>query len=336
MSQDRKRFILIILLCGVLISSSILFSIAPNNTASVAIKASQVPYSHQKNTEIYESEEITPLDQKIAPKLQEIIENASSDAFFNVIVSTLPSEVQKISRRASPTFQIKHTYEIIPAFNGIMVKTDLDLLSQNPGIIRIEPNYPVFGMLDTARPATGVDQVYNSLGINGSGVRVAVIDSGIDDTHVDLIGKVVGWKDFINDKDEVYDDRGHGTHIAGIIAGLGNQNSDYRGIAPGADLLGVKILDEYGQGTLADVIAGIEWSVKNNVDIINLSLGTRITGDGTTATDMAVNRAVELGSTVVVSAGNFGPNGSQTIGIPGTAENAITVGAIVEPTESST
>ncbi len=335
MSQDRKRLILIILLCGVLITSSVISSLLSNNKISNAIRLDQVAFNQQKDTIAYDNGELNTFYSKITPALRDKIKNAYSNEYFDVIVSTLPSRTTRISRSLRFDYQIQHSYEIVPAFNGIMSKQELETLSQNPDVVWIEPNLPVFEMMETARPASGVDWVYDSLGIDGSGIRVAVIDSGIDDTHVDLAGRVVGWKDFINDQDAVYDDRGHGTHIAGIIAGLGNQNSDRRGIAPGADLLGVKILDENGQGTLADVIAGIEWSVKNDADVINLSLGTRITGDGTTATDMAVNRAVELGSTVVVSAGNFGPNGSQTIGIPGTAEYAITVGAVVEPAESS-
>ncbi|MFX1512375.1 MAG: S8 family peptidase [Promethearchaeota archaeon] len=274
----------------------------------------------------------------MSPELQNMIKNANPDDKFDVIVCTLPTEIQRISRSKNSAHHIQDVYELIPAFNGILDRRGLEELARNPGIVQIQPNLPVFEMLDTVREAVGVDDVYYNLGINGSGVRIAVIDSGIDAEHVDLQGKVAaaGWKDFINDEVEAYDDRGHGTHVAGIIAGQGNQDSKYRGIAPGAELLIAKILDKNGQGTLSDVIAGIEWAVKNDADIINLSLGTSVTGDGTTATDMAVNRAVELGCTVIVAAGNFGANGSRTIGIPGTAASAITVGGVVEPAESST
>ena len=111
----------------------------------------------------------------------------------------------------------------------------------------------------------GADKVWK-LGINGSGVNVSVVDSGIA-PHPDLKDKIVAWKDFVNNKSEPYDDNGHGTHVAGIIAGTKT------GVAPGANLIGVKVFDQNGSANVSTVLAGFQWSVEHGADIISYSGG---------------------------------------------------------------
>jgi len=103
-------------------------------------------------------------------------------------------------------------------------------------------------------------------GINGSGVRVAVVDTGIAE-HPDLAGKIIAWKDFVNNFSYPYDDNGHGTHVAGIIAG------NVTGVALGVKLIGVKVFDSSGSAGVSDVIAGFQWAAENNASVISYSGG---------------------------------------------------------------
>jgi subtilisin family serine protease len=109
-------------------------------------------------------------------------------------------------------------------------------------------------------------------GYTGEGTKVAVIDTGIDYTHPDLIANYKGGKDFVNKDDLPMDDNGHGTHVAGIIAACNNNDIGVVGVAPNASLYAVKVLDATGSGYYSDIIAGIEWCI-GKVDIANMSLG---------------------------------------------------------------
>ncbi|MGG0175173.1 S8 family serine peptidase [Gottfriedia acidiceleris] len=204
-------------------------------------------------------------------------------------------------------------------------------------------------------------------GFTGKGVKVGVIDTGIDYNHPDLTdaykgyraqpgvdpktidpSSVKGWDFVNNDADPMettYDDwkkspyaekdpltgstfyTEHGTHVSGIIAGRGKNNIDYAvtGVAPEANLYVYKVLGNYGSGTTANVLAGIDKSVADGMDVINLSLGAS-TNNPQNVESMAVNNAVLSGVTAVVAAGNAG-NGMYTLGAPGAAALAITVGA---------
>jgi subtilisin family serine protease len=142
-------------------------------------------------------------------------------------------------------------------------------------------------------------------GLDGKGVVVAVIDSGIDKNHPDLEGKVVGEKNFVEDETAARDLLGHGTMVAGIIAGSGAASGgEYKGIAPGASLLNVKVIDREGNGRVSDIIAGIEWALYNGADVLSLSLGGINLGETNPPITMAADNAMEAGAVVCVAAGN--------------------------------
>lgn len=153
-------------------------------------------------------------------------------------------------------------------------------------------------------------------GIDGKGVTVAVLDSGIDKNHPDLIGKVVGEKNFVKDDATAGDLLGHGTMVAGIIAGSGAASGGkYKGIAPGSDLLSVKVIDSNGNGRVSDIIAGIEWAMYNGADVLSLSLGGLNLGETNPPITMAADKAMDNGAVVCVAAGNRNntkPNGLST------------------------
>jgi subtilisin family serine protease len=164
-------------------------------------------------------------------------------------------------------------------------------------------------------------------GLTGRGVRVAVLDSGIDATHPDLQGKVVAEANF-SDSDSTTDRFGHGTHVASIVAGTGARAAGERkGVAFEASLLNGKVLDDFGFGFESGVIAGMEWAASQRARVVNMSLGGGPT-DGTDPVSLALNRITAQRRVLfVVSAGNDGPGG-QTVSTPGSATSALTVGAV--------
>ncbi|MEU6415975.1 S8 family peptidase [Streptomyces spiralis] len=172
-------------------------------------------------------------------------------------------------------------------------------------------------------PQIGAPALWQA-GFDGKGVKVAVLDTGVDTTHPDLKGRVSLQKNFSTSPD-VTDHFGHGTHVAATIGGAGVGNGA-KGVAPGADLISGKVMDDTGYGRLSDIIAGIEWATAQHADIVNMSLGTSDPDDGTGPLSVAVDRATaEHGTLFVVAAGNSGQN---TIGSPASAKNALTVGAL--------
>lgn len=174
-------------------------------------------------------------------------------------------------------------------------------------------------------------QVAYRLGLTGKGVGVAILDTGVY-MHRDLENRIVGFKDTLKKRKAPYDDNGHGTHIAGIIGGSGIASSGrYQGIAPGCNLVAVKVLDQKGNGYASDVLAGLRWICQNGreygIRIINISVGsfTRRGMSEDSALVRGVDAAWDAGFVVVVAAGNNGP-GSHTITTPGISRKVITVG----------
>jgi serine protease AprX len=179
--------------------------------------------------------------------------------------------------------------------------------------------------------ATGADALVAS-GIDGRGVTVAVLDTGIDPSP-DFGDRLIGGVDLTGEGNPFEDDYGHGTFVAGLIAGDGMSSDGlYRGEAPGADLVAIKVAKGDGAVDTATVIRGIDWAVANQarfaIRVLNLSLGADATESTTTAPlDAAVERAWQAGIVVVASAGNYGP-GNGSVSKPGDDPLIITTGAI--------
>jgi subtilisin family serine protease len=178
--------------------------------------------------------------------------------------------------------------------------------------------------LDRSVPEIGAPEAWKA-GYTGTGVKVAVVDSGIDATHPDLVGQVVGEKNFTDDPSNG-DAIGHGTHVASTIASSGaNLNGKYTGVAPGAKLLDAKVCTLYTCEDSA-ILAGMQWAVDQGAKVVNMSLGS---GDlpGPDPLEEAVNSlSAQHGTLFVVAAGNDAPYGS--ISSPGVADAALTVGAV--------
>nr|WP_281155391.1 S8 family serine peptidase [Streptomyces sp. HYC2] len=181
--------------------------------------------------------------------------------------------------------------------------------------------------LDKSVPQIGAPTAW-AAGYDGTGVKIAVLDTGVDTTHPDLAGKVTAEKVFA-DSASPGDKVGHGTHVASIAAGTGAKSGGrYKGVAPGAAILNGKVLDDGGFGTDSDIMAGMEWAVAEHADIVNLSLGGEDT-PGIDPMEETVNRlSAETGTLFVIAAGNSGEAGERTVASPGSADAALTVGAV--------
>lgn len=166
----------------------------------------------------------------------------------------------------------------------------------------------------------GVDRIDADLAwatSTGSEVKVAVVDTGIDLTHLDL--NVVGNYNVINPRKTANDDNGHGTHVAGTIGALDNDRGVV-GVAPGVNLYAVKVLDRSGSGWVSDIVEGIYWCITNEIQVINMSLGA---SQGTVSFETAINDAYQTGIVIVAAAGNTG----DTVQYPAAYDNVIAVSA---------
>ncbi|MFD5698869.1 S8 family serine peptidase [Streptomyces lasiicapitis] len=178
--------------------------------------------------------------------------------------------------------------------------------------------------LDKSVKQIGAPKAWES-GYDGKGVKIAVLDTGVDATHPDLKDQVVAAEDFTPSPD-TKDRVGHGTHVASTAAGTGAKNPAYKGVAPGAKILNGKVLGDTGSGDDSGIIAGIDWAAAQGADVVNLSLGGGDT-PGADPLEAAVDKvSAEKGILFAISAGNSGSPGS--IGSPGSADAALTVGAV--------
>lgn len=168
-----------------------------------------------------------------------------------------------------------------------------------------------------------------SAGLTGKGVRVAVLDTGVDEGHPDMEGRVAVSKSFVPGE-EVADRSGHGTHVASTLGGSGAASEGHkeRGVAPGVSLAVGKVLDDKGYGSESQIIAGMEWAAEDvGAEVVSMSLGSLEPSDGTDPMATALNTLSErTGALFVVAAGNAGAPSS--IGSPGAADSALTVGAV--------
>jgi subtilisin family serine protease len=241
----------------------------------------------------------------------------------------LRNDLAALDERLKPSTLSRVTREYQTLFSGVAATVDAASIAEIrllPNVAAVHDDVEMRAQLTESVPLIGATAVAATYGVTGAGVKVAVIDSGIDYTHPDLGGcfgagcRVVGGYDFVNDDADPRDDDGHGTHVAGIIAA----NGTLKGVAPGATLLAYKVLDSTGYGYSSDIIAALEQAVLDGAKVANLSLGgSGYPGD---PTSQAVDNATSAGMLSVVAAGNSGPL-YRSIASPGVASTALTVGA---------
>ncbi|OLF13574.1 S8 family serine peptidase [Actinophytocola xanthii] len=217
------------------------------------------------------------------------------------------------------------TVRELPAVSAVAVEADPNAALWNGALAtarKIWLDAPVRASLDYSVPQIGAPEAWEA-GFTGAGTTVAVLDTGIDVTHPDLADAVVGAQDFTGGESGTDDRFGHGTHVASIVTGAGER---YRGVAPDAALLNGKVLDDVGGGYESWAIAGMEWAARSGVDVVNMSLGSSGSSDGSDPMSQAINSlTAETGTLFVVASGN---TGLSNIGSPAAADAALTVGAV--------
>ncbi|WP_438448406.1 S8 family serine peptidase [Gorillibacterium sp. sgz5001074] len=265
--------------------------------------------------------------------------------------SRIAAEQSAFSAAAERTLGIRVNRTFTKVFNGFSLTLPanrVDALLAMPGVkavypsrtFKVDPIQEVTPKMSDGALHIGADAFWSG-GYDGSGIRVGVIDSGIDYNHPSLKDAYKGGYDFVDEDDDPMETPPdpdnpnaatfHGTHVSGILAGRGHPDDPVsstgwiRGVAPGADLYVYRVLGPGGDGTTEDEIAAIERAVEDGMDIINLSMGS-YANNQYEADAVAVNNAVLAGTVVVAANGNDGP-GDYTISAPAVSEMAISVGS---------
>ena len=276
-----------------------------------------------------------PHRAKLSKDLEARLAAGRSEA-TNVIVSGTDAEIQ--------TLAIRYGAVVKKSLRGAAVLEvaggQLEAITSDPDVAHISGDARVQRMIATTTEATGAPQVWTGVaglrGYTGRGIGVAIIDSGVAE-HTSLRGHVVAALDFTGKKGTAVDKFGHGTHVAGIVAGT-DSGGEYSGLAPGAHIVSLKVLDGDGAGSTSDVINAIDWAIDHKgqyaLRVINLSLGHPVFESyREDPLCLAVQRAVDAGLVVVAAAGNLGKteDGRPIVGAvisPGNSPAALTVGAL--------
>ena len=318
------------------------FTLAPRVFTAALLAAALLPFSASTS-----SAQTTGHDEKLDAVLRHHAQRLSGRT--RVIVQfTGETDIRVFGRRASTGRRLGPDAHVAEVENF-----DLTTLAADPRVARVMFDRPAFATLERTGLATGATVARQESGVSGRGVGIALIDSGISSWHDDLYRSsnsrapepVAHFKDFTTEANSqiwssspAYDDFGHGTHVAGILAGSGHDSGGkHKGMAPGATLVGLKVLDAEGRGYISDVIAAIDYAVSvraaYNIRVINLSVASGVFEsywhDPLT---LAARRAVDAGIVVVAAAGNLGLNDQNEVqfgGItsPGNAPWVLTVGA---------
>ena len=308
-------------------------------TASVFLRATRRSIATLALATFMLSPFVTAADAQPKPRPHSgnSVDSPPSGDAIRVIISGSPEQIRRVARRYGLT--VKRQLSLGGALE--VTRAQLDALNRDDDVPHVSSDAIVQSTMAVATTAIGADQVWDGLDARGSvtglGVGIAILDSGIG-YHPDLAGRVVVNVDFVNPDGGGEDAYGHGTHVAGIAAARSDSDSGIVGVAPGAHLINLRVLNDEGWGHASTVIEAIDWAIENKdqyaIRVVNLSLGAGVTESyRDDPLGQAVERAVSAGLVVVCSAGNYGKTeeGIPVIGgitSPGNTPSALTVGAI--------
>lgn len=327
-----------------------------NNSVAVIVHLSEKPVALEKGIRDLEGRSFSASEIQ---QVKEAVQTQQAEVIQEMVV-------ENISFTQGYTFNT-----VLNGFAAQIRADDLEKLLEIEGITLIEPDAEVYAYeeeastdgqveayMNTSNSFLGIEQLWAE-GIEGQGVKVAVLDTGIDTTHPEFAGIYKGGKNFIihdpnmykaprdaNDGSEtkpserpsnqpLVNARGssyatsHGTHVAGTIAAIGANSYGIKGIAPKVDLYSYRVLGAYGSGATSGIVAAIEYAVEQEMDVINLSLGGGSNSEND-ASSFAINNAALAGVIAVIATGNSGPNRG-TLGTPSTAPLGIAVGNSTNP-----
>lgn len=252
----------------------------------------------------------------------------SSDTVEIIVECSTDNRIENMIQQFG---KVKYRLPVIDSYVVEIPRQYIYNLKNIKGIKAVYENTHITAQMNKARKAVNWETAKNQ-GLTGKNIGIAILDTGIAgvDDFTKPYNRIIGFKDFVNNQKDPYDDNGHGTHVAGIAAGNGlRSNGQYCGIACESDIIGVKILDKEGKGNTSKVLAGVQWIVDNkdkyNIRIANLSIGS----PGSSSLDplvKAVNAAWDCGIIMTIAAGNNGPKVS-SITSPGISKKVITVGS---------
>jgi len=289
-----------------------------------------------------------PASDKVNPGVAVALEAAGPGEAVPVFVFA-PGRLGAVCAKL-PTGADAHGLPLVGAVATWLTADQIKDLASLPYVRSIIADMPVYGIgvadatMDVTNLTIGLGELTapRDGGPSGAGVTVAILDSGVG-VNTDLPeSRIVGWVDLIKGKKHPYDDAGHGTFVAGLIAGDGTASlpiadggwatTQFRGVAPAADVVAIKVLDRFGQGRASTVIAGIAWAIAHKdelgIRVLNISIGGNPSGP--VAEDplaQAVEKAWKAGIVVVCAAGNEGEFGLGGVLSPGNDPAVITVGA---------
>ena len=289
----------------------------------------------------------------VSSKLDPLMQTRSSDLTGRSRVIVRAESANAVSAVASLIQQtggvLGRPLLILEAIAADVPNASLAVLTNSPLVSRVAFDRPIAAFTERTAATVGAALARQEFGYDGSGVGVAVIDSGVTSWHDDLSAsssatgtpsgqRVVQFVDFVRGGTSAYDDNGHGTHVAGIVGGNGFDSGGARaGIAPRADLVVLKVLDGAGRGRISDVIAALDYTIQHRetygIRIVNLSVGAMVyESSESDFLTLAAKRAVQAGLIVVAAAGNAGKDrlGRTRYGgiaAPGNAPWVLTVGA---------
>ncbi len=228
---------------------------------------------------------------------------------------------------------VTRQFQVVPAFSALLPTQAIQAMQRAPGVAAVELDIEVtahdynrvWGVVRVGAPevhsGSWVGESEVPVPIQGRSVRVAVLDTGIDYNHPDLAANYRGGYDFINNDNDPIDDQWHGTHVAGTVAAIKNGFGAV-GVAPEVDLYALKVLSATGSGSYSAILSALDWSILNNIHVLNLSLGSA--GDPGSTVRQAFSNAYSAGLVIVASAGNSG-SGTDTVGFPAKYDSVIAV-----------
>ncbi|MDD2731740.1 MAG: S8 family serine peptidase [Candidatus Pacebacteria bacterium] len=269
--------------------------------------------------DIYLKKENPKIEDKLEYKLKRL---KKGEELSVIVVLKEPLDLEKLKDMG---IEVDRPYQTLPIFSFKGTKEQILKVVDINEVEKLYEDGETQTLLNESIPLISADEIWEEYGITGSGVKVCVVDSGIDYNNPVFRDKIIGQIDTANNDSNAFDDNGHGTAVAGTIA---SNDTLYKGVAPGVSLLIAKSQDEKGQGSDSSIISALDWCVSKGADVINLSLCTKRLYNST-CDDNPLSIASNFitsnyGIVVVAAAGNSGVEG---MGAPGCASEVISVGA---------
>ena len=332
--QRISYFFLSLLLCILIVSLPVLaLPVAPK--FSIERESNLIKSNFKVSNEIIQLNQIK-FNSKIDKSLLDSITNNQKKGIAEVDV------IIEFNSKSLTDYRVRNVDSLENnLFSGTVNIADINNFARNRNVVRVYPNVEYTGLLDAAIPAVNAPSLWDQ-GINGTGMRIAILDSGIDNDHPMFEGRIILENYYI--EDSAHDNNGHGTAIAGIAAGKQHDVTGYGydGVAPGAYIINAKIMDSSLSTSTSKIYKAINWvrnpdndvNTDDSADVISLSLGAPTSNNDPVLRNV-LNKAINDGIPVVVAVGNCGPGGSSSsfcggyegVTLPGHFEEVISVGA---------